>query len=70
MNKESIVLLFNGYLYRGKTAVNKKEIIRNSTDNDYENIALYLSDDFIEEAYKTLLKMRHMVKYARKEGML
>jgi|GEM_PF-1913102 len=67
---DKIVLPFVGYLYRGKTAVDRKEIIKNSTDDDYEKIALYLSEDFIEEAYRTLLKMRYMAEYARKEGML
>jgi len=61
-----LTLLFNAYLYRGKTAVDKKEIIRNSTDDDYENIALYLSEDFIEEAYRML----QMTRKAIAEGMV
>jgi len=58
---DKIVLLFNAYLYRGKTAVDKKEVIRNSTDDDYENIALYLSEDFIKEAYKMLQKTKKAI---------
>jgi len=61
-----LTLLFNAYLYRGKTAVDKKEIIRNSTDDDYENIVLYLSEDFIEEAYRML----QMTRKAIAEGMV
>ncbi|ADQ04382.1 hypothetical protein Calow_0814 [Caldicellulosiruptor owensensis OL] len=67
---DKIILLFNAFLYRGKTAVNSKDIIKNSVDSDYENIALHLSEDFIEEAYRTLLRMRAMTKFAKKEGLL
>ena len=66
MINNKLTLLFNAYLYRGKTAVDKKEIIRNSTDDDYENIALYLSEDFIEEAYRML----QMTRKAIAEGMV
>jgi len=56
-----LTLLFNAYLYRGKTAVDRKEIIYNSKDNDYENIALFLSEDFIEKAFEMLQKIKKAI---------
>lgn len=53
--------MFNGFLYRGKTAVDKKEVIRNATDKDYEEIRMYLSEDFIESAYRMLQMIRKAV---------
>lgn len=49
-----MVKYIRAYLYKGSTVVIDKKDIKNSTDNDFVEISLFLSEDFIRNCAEEL----------------
>lgn len=45
---------FTAYLYKGTTVVLKKKNIANAKDEDFAEVQVYLSDEFIRECAEEL----------------
>jgi hypothetical protein len=52
--RDTVVKYIRAYLYKGSTVVIDKKDIKNSTDNDFVEISLFLSEDFIRNCAEEL----------------